>query len=75
MNILLPQLLKSGPTALSCSKHCNHLKQGVSKRIQPDLVIKFTRSGHSECRASTNNLHSPALMKGGIGEKRETMNL
>ena len=48
--IFLPQLLKSGRTAPSCSKCCNYLKQvGLSKRIQPDLVKKFTRSGHTVC--------------------------
>ena len=49
MQILLPKLLKSGWTSPSCSKCCSCLKQvGLSKGIQPNLVKKCTKSGHTD---------------------------
>ena len=44
----LPKLLKSGWTAPSCSRCCSCLKQvRQSKGIQPDLVKKCTKPGHT----------------------------
>ena len=48
MHYLLPKFLRSGRTSPSCSKRCNYMKQEVlSKRIQANLVKKYTKSGHT----------------------------
>ena len=47
MDYLLPKLLKSNRTSPSYFKRCNYIKHDheVSKRIQPNLAKKYTKSG------------------------------
>ena len=45
MDYLLPKLLKSNRTSPSYFKRCNYIKHEVSKRIQPNLAKKYTKSG------------------------------
>ena len=57
MHCLLSKLLRSDRNVPSCSKRCNnYIKQGVlSKRIKPNLVIKYTKSGHTSSGAAPPN--------------------